>query len=51
MGLKDRYTDKKGVDVGWENNIMGKRQMKPDTRNIEQILKSTITNKVEYEDK
>jgi RHS repeat-associated protein len=51
MGLKDRYANKKGADKGWENNIMAGRTKKPDVRNIEQILKSTITNKVEYKDK
>ena len=41
LGLKDQYTDGKGPNKGWENNIMGdSRKGKVDNRNVSDILKN-----------
>ncbi|HAL80860.1 MAG TPA: hypothetical protein DCO83_00385 [Mucilaginibacter sp.] len=43
LGLADRYTDDKGIDKGWENNIMGDSQNgKVDQRNIDGVLKDAL---------
>ena len=40
LGLPDQYTDKDGINKGWENNIMGDSiKGKVDNRNISDILK------------
>ncbi len=43
LGLDDRYTDKNGVNKGWEKNIMGDSQNgKVEQRNIDGILKDAM---------
>ncbi|MDR1763090.1 MAG: metallopeptidase family protein, partial [Dysgonamonadaceae bacterium] len=43
LGLDDRYTDKGGVNKGWEGNIMGEsRTGKVEQRNIDGILKDAM---------
>ncbi len=43
LGLDDRYTDKNGIDKGWEKNIMGDSQNgKVDQRNIDGILQDAM---------
>ena len=43
LGLGDRYTDKNGVNKGWEGNIMGESQTgKVEQRNIDGILKDAM---------
>ena len=39
LGLHDRYSDKNGINIGWENNIMGdSKNGEVDNRNINDIL-------------
>ena len=41
LGLPDKYTDDKGPDKGWENNIMGNsREGNVDDRNVFDILEN-----------
>ena len=43
LGLDDRYTDKNGVNKGWENNIMGDSQNgKVEQRNINGIIQDAL---------
>jgi hypothetical protein len=43
LGLKDRYTDDKGADKGWETNIMADGQTgKVEQRNIDGIVSDAV---------
>lgn len=43
LGLGERYTDKNGVNKGWEGNIMGEsRTGYVEQRNIDRILKDAM---------
>jgi hypothetical protein len=42
LGLDDKYTDDKGSDSGWENNIMGSQNGKVEQRNIDGVQQDAM---------
>jgi len=49
LGLKDRYSDDKGPDKGWENNMMAKSKGgKVEQRNINGIVEDAVKSHNEF---